>query len=45
MISIIVQQEDDVITCEFNELCNALKYVETTIEVCNGARVTIQEKE
>ena len=45
MIRVSIKQGSNVIVCEFNELCDALKYVETTMDVCESAMVTIQEKE
>lgn len=45
MFMVLIQQGNDAITCYFNELCDALKHIETTMEVCDGAKVTIQEVE
>ena len=43
MIRVSIQQGSTGIVCQFNELCDALKYIETTMEVCVGAIVTIDE--
>ena len=43
MIRVSIQQGATGIVCEFNELCDALKYIETTMEGCVGAIVTIDE--
>ncbi len=44
MVRVIIKQEDNSIMCEFNEMCDALKYTETTLEVCEHVSVTIEEE-
>lgn len=45
MFKVLIQQGNDSIACYFNELCDALKHIETTMEVCDCVKVTIQEVE
>ena len=43
MFRVSIKQDLTGIICEFNDLCDALKYIETTMEVCEGAAVSIEE--
>lgn len=44
MVRVIIKQGNNSIVCEFNEMCDALKYTETTLEVCEHVSVTIEEE-
>lgn len=45
MFRVSIKQGSNVVFCEFNDLCDVLKYIETTMEVCEGVIVTIGETE
>ena len=45
MLRVIIKQGNNSIMCEFNEMCDALKYTETTLEVCERVSLTIEESE
>lgn len=44
MFNVRVRQCQGSIVCQFNELCDALKYIEITMEVCEKAVVVITEE-